>query len=100
MTNEAIAVKCSLHGPQIVRQRQPSSYTRIHSNYCRPWEKVGIFIMSQLKLITNGRRPVSVKNVLLLTDWSRKRCAIKTTCVRSAIVNMLLVIPRGGKGHA
>ena len=38
MNNEAIAVKCSLHGPQIVRERQSSSHTRIFSNYCRPWE--------------------------------------------------------------
>ena len=28
MNNEAIAVKYSLHGPQIVRQRQSSSYAR------------------------------------------------------------------------
>ena len=38
MNNEAIAVKCSLHAPQIVRECQSSSHTRIFSNYCRPWE--------------------------------------------------------------
>ena len=41
MNNEAIAVKCSLHGPQIVRQRQSSIYTLIHSNYCRPRKRSG-----------------------------------------------------------
>ena len=41
MNNEAIAVKCSLHGPQIVLERQSSSYTHIFSNYCRPCERSG-----------------------------------------------------------
>ena len=41
MNNEAIAVKCSLHGPQIVRERQSSSHTRIFSNYSHPWERSG-----------------------------------------------------------
>ena len=61
MSNEDIAVKCSLHGPQIVRQCQPSSYTRIHSNHCVHGKEVGICITSYLKLITNAPRPVSVK---------------------------------------
>ena len=41
MNNEAIAVKCSLHGPQIVWERQSSSYVRVFSYYCRPWEGSG-----------------------------------------------------------
>ena len=65
MNNETIAVKCSLHGPQIVRQRQSSSYTRIHSNYCRPWERSGRMHTSHVKLITNARRQVSVNELRL-----------------------------------
>ena len=65
MNNEAIAVKCSLHGPQIVWQRQSSSYTRIHSNYCRPWERSWRMHTSHVKLITNMRRPVSVKELYI-----------------------------------
>ena len=62
MNNKAIAVKCSHHGPQIVRQRRSSSYTRIHSNYCCPWERSGRMHYVTRKInYTNARRPVSVK---------------------------------------
>ena len=65
MNNEAIAVKCSLHGPQIVRERQSSSHTRyfpiiaVHGK--------GVCITSHVKLITNARRPVSVN--LIFPFW-------------------------------
>ena len=58
MNNEAIAVKCSLHGPQIVRERQSSSHTRIFSNFTVHGK--GVCITSHVKLMTNARCPVSV----------------------------------------
>ena len=61
MNNEAIAVKCSLHGPQIVRGRQSSSHTRIFVH------GKGVCITSHVKLITNARRPVGVK--LIFPFW-------------------------------
>ena len=65
MNNEAIVVKCSLHGPQIVREHQTSSHTRIFSNYCLG--RKGVCITSHVKLITNARRPVSVN--LIFPFW-------------------------------
>ena len=41
MDNEAIAVKCSLHGLQIVLECQSSSNTHIFSSYFRQWERSG-----------------------------------------------------------
>ena len=55
MNNEAIAVKCSLHGPQIVRERQSSSHTRIFAVHGK-----GVCVTSHVKLMTNARCPVSV----------------------------------------
>ena len=68
MNNKAIAVKCSHRGPQIVRQCQSPSYTYICSNFCRPWERMGVFITSHIKLFTNARRPVSVKKLQELLE--------------------------------
>ena len=46
MNNEAIAVKCSLHGPQIVQQRQSSSYT------LRWWSILAHFTVIQFLSLT------------------------------------------------
>ena len=42
MNNEAIAVKCTLHGPQIVRERQ-SSIIKPHTQLLPsgPWDREG-----------------------------------------------------------
>ena len=59
MNNEAIAVKCSLHGPQIVWQCQSSSYTHTYIPIIAVREKeVGAFITSHIKLITNAGQAV------------------------------------------
>ena len=65
MNNEALAVKCSLHGPQLVRERQSSKATHACIPIIAVCEKeVGVFITSHLKLITNASHPVSVKVAL------------------------------------
>ena len=63
MNNEAIAVKCSLHGPQKSGNvNLPATHAYIPIIAVRGKE-VGVFITSQVKVITNARRPVSVKEM-------------------------------------
>ena len=64
MNNKAIAVKCSLHGPQIVRKRQLSSYIAYIPIIAIRGKEVGVCIMSHVKLITNVFHPISVKQTV------------------------------------
>ena len=66
MNNEAIAVKCSLHGPQIVRQRQSSTTHAYVPIIAFRGKEVGIFITSYVILFTNARSPVSVNSKVCL----------------------------------
>ena len=67
MDNEAITVKCSLRGPQIILECQSSSNTHIFSNYFRQWERSGRIHYITHKINYQTRLQVVIYNIIIYT---------------------------------